>query len=177
MGVKFDVVFEEAQAREDGVVVGFGVDEDEFAGERDDEDAIVVGDEGGMVAEGIFVVLPDRFEAGGDVEAIQSLVGGAEEAVVGDDGSCGFGFEVGECGGGLTGDFFGGAGVKACAVVFGGDEEAVCEGDGCGNVEVAFDRRNDLPEAFAGFWIPAAEGEFVVADDLTMAGDRSGNES
>src|SRR5688500_869817 len=92
MGIDFNII-KKIQARDDRGTIGRSVDQDEFGAHGHDQDAMIIGNEAGMIAETWFVEFPDGLEGAG-VEAVNLFATHSEKAVVGDDGRGGVGREV-----------------------------------------------------------------------------------
>src|ERR1043166_6763145 len=66
--------------------------------------------------------------------------------------------------------------IETRPVVFRGHQESAVHRDRGGHVEVSFHWRHDLPEALAGFGVPASQGMLVVTHDLPTSAEFSADE-
>src|SRR5687767_768577 len=96
MGIDFDII-KKVQARDEGRIVSGGIKKDEFGAHGHDQDAMIIGDEAGVIAKTLFVEFPNGLKGAG-VEAVNLFAAHSEDAVVGDDGCGGVGREVWELG-------------------------------------------------------------------------------
>src|SRR5688572_25312623 len=103
-------------------MVGGGIDQDEFGSHGHDQNAMIISDEAGVIAETFFVEFPNGLKGAG-VEAVNLFAAHTENAIVGDNGCGGVGSEVITLSFRVRNDLAGWVErIEARAVVFGRDE-------------------------------------------------------